>query len=195
MLVVQLVRGVWSSNCVIGLEAAKLKCLFIRAQPPQGARWVMKLLIHRRQLRQVRWGAAALMATLLALAAAGSARGGASRSVELPVLRGDATYLADFFHGRESASGEIFDQRKLVAAHRSLPFGSRVLVTNLKNGRSARVRILDRGPYGRNFPECTINALSTAAVPRLRMLRAGQVRVNVVVLSIGHGKRVDRRDS
>src|SRR5262245_12961251 len=194
MLVVQLVRGVWSSNCVIGLEAAKLKCLFIRAQPPQGARWVMKLLIHRRQLRQVRWGAAALMATLLALAAAGSARGGASRSVELPVLRGDATYLACLSPGGAGAGGEIFDQRMLVAAHRSLPFGSRVLVTNLKTGRSVRVRIVDRGPYGRNFREGTIIDLSKAAARRLRMLRDGQVRVRVVVLSIGDGKRVDRRD-
>jgi rare lipoprotein A len=155
----------------------------------------MKLRIQKRQLRQVRWGAAALMAAFLALAAAGSARGGASRSVELPVLRGDATYLADFFHGRESASGEIFDQRKLVAAHRSLPFGSRVLVTNLKNGRSVRVRIVDRGPYGRNFREGTIIDLSKAAAQRLRMVRDGQVRVKVVVLSIGDGKRVDRRDS
>jgi rare lipoprotein A len=112
------------------------------------------------------------------------------------VLRGDATYLADFFHGRESASGEIFDQRKMVAAHRSLPFGSRVHVTNLKNGRSVRVRIVDRGPYGRNYREGTIIDLSKAAARQLRMLHDGQVRVKVVVLSIGDGKRVERvRDS
>jgi len=141
---------------------------------------------------QFNWGAATAMATFLALAAAGSALGGASRSVALPVLRGDATYLADFFHGRESASGEIFDQRKMVAAHRSLPFGSRVLVTNLKNGRSVRVRIVDRGPYGQNFREGTIIDLSKAAAEELRMLRDGQVHVRVLVLSIGDGKRVDR---
>jgi rare lipoprotein A len=151
----------------------------------------MRIRIHRRQLQRVRWGAAALLTTFLALAAAGSAVGGAARSVEFPVLRGDATYLADFFHGRESASGEIFDQRKMVAAHRSLPFGSRVRVINLKNGRSVSVRIVDRGPYGRNYREGTIIDLSKAAARQLRMLRDGQVRVRVVVLSIGDGKRVD----
>ena len=112
------------------------------------------------------------------------------------ILRGDATYLADFFHGRESASGEIFDQRKMVAAHRWLPFGSTVRVTNLQNGRSVNVRIVDRGPYGKNFREGTIIDLSKAAAKQLHMLRDGQVHVSVVVLSVGDGRRVDRvRDS
>jgi rare lipoprotein A len=157
----------------------------------------VRIRVQARQLRRVHWGTAAVLATIMALMAGPPARGGASRSVvERPILRGDATYLADFFHGRESASGEIFDQRKLVAAHRSLPFGSRVRVTNLKNGRSVSVRIVDRGPYGRNFREGTIIDLSKAAAKRLRMLRDGQVHVRVVVLSIGDGKRVDRvRDS
>jgi rare lipoprotein A len=156
----------------------------------------MRIKIHRQQLRRVRWVATALLATFLALAVGGRALCGGSRTVELPVLRGDATYLADFFHGRESASGEIFDQRKMVAAHRSLPFGSRVRVTNLKNGRSVSVRIVDRGPYGQNYREGTIIDLSKAAAKQLRMLRDGQVHVRVVVLSIGDGKRVDRaRDS
>jgi peptidoglycan lytic transglycosylase len=156
----------------------------------------MTIKIHRQQLRRVRWVATALLAMFLALAVGGRALCRGSRSVELPVLRGDATYLADFFHGRESASGEVFDQRKMVAAHRSLPFGSRVRVTNLKNGRSVSVRIVDRGPYGQNYREGTIIDLSKAAAKQLRMLRDGQVRVRVVVLSIGDGKRVDRvRDS
>jgi peptidoglycan lytic transglycosylase len=156
----------------------------------------MRIKVHRQQLRRVRWGATALLATFLALAVGGRALCRGSRSVELRVLQGDATYLADFFHGRESASGEIFDQRKMVAAHRSLPFGSRVRVTNLKNGRSVSVRIVDRGPYGQNYREGTIIDLSKAAAKQLRMLRDGQVRVRVVVLSIGDGKRVDRvRDS
>jgi peptidoglycan lytic transglycosylase len=156
----------------------------------------MRIKVHRQQLRRVRWGATALLATFLAVAVGGRALCRGSRSVELRVLRGDATYLADFFHGRESASGEIFDQRKMVAAHRSLPFGSRVRVTNLKNGRSVSVRIVDRGPYGQNYREGTIIDLSKAAAKQLRMLRDGQVHVRVVVLSIGDGKRVDRmRDS
>jgi rare lipoprotein A len=157
----------------------------------------VRIRVEARQFRRIHWGAAAVVA--IAIAATFGSRGqsgNAASTIEPTVLRGDATYLADFFHGRESASGEVFDQRKMVAAHRSLPFGSRVRVTNLKNGRSVSVRIVDRGPYGRNFREGTIIDLSKAAAKQLQMLRDGQVRVRVVVLSIGDGKRVDRaRDS
>jgi rare lipoprotein A len=105
-----------------------------------------------------------------------------------PVARvqtGYATFLAKSFHGDESASGEIFDRRKLVAAHRSLPFGTRVRVTNLENGRSVDVRIIDRGPYGQNWREGTIIDLSRAAANRLDMIEDGQVRVRVRVLYLG----------
>jgi rare lipoprotein A len=101
------------------------------------------------------------------------------------VQTGYATFLAKSFHGDESASGEIFDRRKLVAAHRSLPFGTRVRVTNLENGRSVDVRIIDRGPYGQNFREGTIIDLSRAAATRLAMVEDGQVRVRVRVLRLG----------
>jgi rare lipoprotein A len=101
------------------------------------------------------------------------------------VQSGYATFLAKSFHGDESASGEIFDRRKLVAAHRSLPFGTRVRVTNLENGRSVDVRIIDRGPYGQNFREGTIIDLSRAAATRLDMIEDGQVRVKVRVLRVG----------
>jgi rare lipoprotein A len=101
------------------------------------------------------------------------------------VQTGYATFLAKSFHGDESASGEIFDRRKLVAAHRSLPFGTRVRVTNLENGRSVVVRIIDRGPYGQNFREGTIIDLSRAAATRLAMVEDGQVWVRVRVLRMG----------
>jgi rare lipoprotein A len=101
------------------------------------------------------------------------------------VQTGYATFLAKSFHGDESASGEIFDRRKLVAAHRSLPFGTRVRVTNLENGRSVDVRIIDRGPYGQNFREGTIIDLSRAAATRIDMVEDGQVRVTVRVLRLG----------
>ena len=152
----------------------------------------VRIRVPAHQLRRIHWGTA-LLATVLTVTFAPRGLCGASSSTIAPaVLRGDATYLADFFHGRESASGEIFDQRKMVAAHRWLPFGSRVRVTNLQNGRSVSVRIVDRGPYGQNFREGTIIDLSKAAAKQLRMLRDGQVHVRVVVLSIGDGKRVDR---
>ena len=103
----------------------------------------------------------------------------------LPVLVGDATYLARFFHGRTSASGERFDERKLVAAHRTLPFGSIVRVTNVRNGRSVPVRIIDRGPYGKNYREGTIIDVSRAAARRLRMIRDGQIPARVEILTLG----------
>jgi rare lipoprotein A len=102
-----------------------------------------------------------------------------------PVLEGDATYLAHYFHGRTSASGVLFDERKLVAAHRTLPFGSIVRVTNVKNGRSVTVRIIDRGPYGKNYREGAIIDLSRAAARRLRMIRDGQIPARVEVLRLG----------
>jgi rare lipoprotein A len=101
---------------------------------------------------------------------------------------GYATYLARSFHGRKSASGETFDERRLVAAHRTLPFGSVVRVTNVQNGRSVTVRIIDRGPYGKNYREGTIIDLSRAAARRLRMLRDGQVPARVEVLRLGDQK-------
>ena len=58
-----------------------------------------------------------------------------------------ASYYHDKFNGRKTASGEIFDNRKLTAANRTLPFGTQIKVTNLKNGKSVVVRINDRGPF------------------------------------------------
>jgi rare lipoprotein A len=61
--------------------------------------------------------------------------------------QGLLSYYADGFHGRRTASGELFDKDALTAAHRTLPFQTRVKVTNLENGRSVIVRINDRGPF------------------------------------------------
>lgn len=58
-----------------------------------------------------------------------------------------ASYYADRFNGRKTASGEIFDNQKYTAAHRKLPFGSKVRVTNQANGKSIMVTINDRGPF------------------------------------------------
>ncbi|AFZ46737.1 rare lipoprotein A [Cyanobacterium stanieri PCC 7202] len=63
------------------------------------------------------------------------------------VIRGIASWYGPGFHGRRTANGERFDQNALTAAHRSLPFGTRVRVTNVNNGRSVVVRINDRGPF------------------------------------------------
>ena len=93
-------------------------------------------------------------------------------------MDGVASYYGKEHHGKKTANGEIFDMNKLTAAHRSLPFGSQVKVTNLANNRSVIVRINDRGPYvsGR------IIDLSQAAAERLEMVKAGVVRVKIEVL-------------
>jgi rare lipoprotein A len=91
---------------------------------------------------------------------------------------GMASYYARKFHGRKTASGERFDMHKLTAAHRTLPFGTRVRVTNLRNGRSATVRINDRGPYTRG----RIIDLSYAAAKEIGLIEAGTAKVKVEVL-------------
>ena len=95
---------------------------------------------------------------------------------------GLASWYGPGFHGEETASGEIFDQRKMVAAHRTLPLGTVVRVTNLENGRRVVVRVIDRGPYGRNYRKGTIIDLSKGAARRLDFLEDGLVRVRIEVL-------------
>jgi rare lipoprotein A len=102
---------------------------------------------------------------------------------------GLASYYGPGFHGEETASGEIFDQTGMTAAHRTLPLGSVVRVTNLENGRRVVVRINDRGPYGRNWRKGTIIDLSRQAARRLRSISDGLVRVRVEVLRRGPGTK------
>ncbi len=96
------------------------------------------------------------------------------------VLTGKASYYADKFHGRPTASGEKYDKRALTAAHRTLDFGTKVKVTNLSNGKSVTVRINDRGP----FVEGRIIDLSSAAADKIDMKTAGVVNVKVEILSV-----------
>jgi rare lipoprotein A len=92
---------------------------------------------------------------------------------------GQASYYAAPYHGRATASGERFDTHKLTAAHRTLPFGTRVRVTNLTNGKSVVVTITDRGP----FKHGRVIDVSERAARELGFVRAGTARVRVQVLS------------
>ena len=92
--------------------------------------------------------------------------------------RGGASWYGDDFHGRLTASGEVYDQHKLTAAHRSLPLGSRVRVMNASNGRLVEVVINDRGP----FVDGRIIDLSHAAAEELDMINSGTSPVVVEVL-------------
>lgn len=95
------------------------------------------------------------------------------------VQQGLASYYHDKYHGRTTASGERFEQTALSAAHRNLPFGSKVKVTNINNGRSVVVRINDRGP----FVSGRIIDLSRRAFTHISNLSAGVIAVEVEVLS------------
>jgi rare lipoprotein A len=91
---------------------------------------------------------------------------------------GMASYYAKKFHGRKTASGERFNMRKFTAAHRTLPFGTRVRVTNLSNGKSVVVRVNDRGPFKRG----RIIDVSYAAAKAIGMVRAGTARVRIEIV-------------
>ena len=96
---------------------------------------------------------------------------------------GIASWYGGKFHGRRTASGAIFDQNAYTAAHRTLPFGTRVRVTNLANGRWIDLVITDRGPFIRG----RIIDVSRGAAAQLGFLRQGLTRVRVDVLRIGKG--------
>lgn len=93
---------------------------------------------------------------------------------------GTASFYSKEFHGRKTASGEIFNMHKVSAAHRDYPLGSLVRVTNLKNGRSILLRINDRGP----FVEGRILDLSEAAAGKLGYLKTGLTSVKVELVAL-----------
>lgn len=102
----------------------------------------------------------------------------------LLTLEGVASYYAHEFHGRLTSNGETFDMHSLTAAHRTLPFGTQVRVTNLENNKTVMVRINDRGP----FKEGRIIDLAMGAAEELDMIRNGTARVRLEVLEWGKGE-------
>jgi peptidoglycan lytic transglycosylase len=91
---------------------------------------------------------------------------------------GTASWYGPGFHGNRTSSGEVYDQYDLTAAHQTLPLGTRVIVTNLDNGRAVEVRINDRGPF---VKDRTID-LSYAAARTLGMIGPGTAPVRIEVL-------------
>lgn len=106
---------------------------------------------------------------------------------QLGGLTGMASWYGPGFHGNRSASGEIFNQNALTAAHRSLPFGTLVRVTNLDNGQSVVVRINDRGP----FSQGRVIDLSAAAARAVGVFYAGVAPVRLEVLNQSSSSRID----
>lgn len=97
---------------------------------------------------------------------------------ESPMKSGHASYYGNEFSGKRTASGEVFDPRELTAAHRTLPMGSQVRVTNPRSGDSIVVRINDRGPFHGN----RVIDLSAAAARSIGLIRQGTGRVNLALI-------------
>ena len=92
---------------------------------------------------------------------------------------GEASWYGAQHHGKQTASGTTYDRAGLTAAHPSLPFGSKIKVTNLANGKSVEVEITDRGPFAEN----RIIDLSQAAAKALEMIDSGSATVRLEPLS------------
>lgn len=91
---------------------------------------------------------------------------------------GKASYYSYEFNQRKTASGEIFNPKSLIAAHRTLPFGTMLRVTNLSNNKSVIVRVADRGPFSHG----RIIDLSFGAAKKINMLKSGTIKVSIEVL-------------
>jgi rare lipoprotein A len=104
----------------------------------------------------------------------------------VPVPTGEvgvASWYGEEFQGSETASGEMFDQDGLTAAHRKLPLGTKIKVTNLRNSRSAVLRVNDRGPNVRG----RLLDVSYAAAQRLGFEATGAVKVRIKIMSFPKG--------
>ncbi len=123
-----------------------------------------------------------VLAVALLLGAGGCARAAAPSGPVAPGWReeGVASWYGDPFHGRLTASGEIYDMEGMTAAHRTLPFGTRVRVDNLDNGRSVELTVNDRGPFARG----RVLDVSRRGAEILGMIGPGTARVRITVREV-----------
>lgn len=138
---------------------------------------------------------APLLGALLALLAPAAFADGEDAETEAPEKvpapdpdkasqTGTASWYGPGFHGRQTANGEIYDQDAMTAAHKWLPFGTQIVVTNLDNGCSVVLRVTDRGPYhGERILDC-----SKAAAEALGFIDKGVARIRWDVLRWGTRK-------
>jgi rare lipoprotein A len=103
-----------------------------------------------------------------------------SDSLENSPQYGNASWYGGEFHGRKTASGERFNKQSFTGAHRELPFGTIIRVTNLRNGKEVYIRVNDRGP----FVKGRIVDLSHAAAKAIGFNRRGVIRVKIEVISL-----------
>jgi rare lipoprotein A len=126
-----------------------------------------------------------LFRTLLTLLLVAMVLAGSSCTTSKPTAgqrgyteEGKASYYSNKLHGRKMANGQPYNRHRLTAAHRTLPFGTKVKVTNLQTNKSVKLKITDRGP----FVKGRVIDLSEAAAKRLDYLDAGIVPVKVKVV-------------
>jgi rare lipoprotein A len=101
-----------------------------------------------------------------------------SSLISKPFQKGIASYYSKRSNGARTASGKILYSDSLVCAHRTLPFGTKIKVTNLKNGKSVIVKVIDRGPFGKG----RVVDLSYAAADSIGILKSGLGSVEVNIL-------------
>lgn len=118
---------------------------------------------------------AALLTVLLPIGSDTLARDGSART-----QKGIASYYHDSLHGRKTASGQRYSKHRFSAAHRTLPIGTKVQVTDTKTGRSIVVKVNDRGPFARG----RIIDLSREAATELGIVKKGVAKVELKVLSL-----------
>ena len=130
---------------------------------------------------RMRWFGIAIVISLTA----GCAGKQVVNSTPVPgdVQEGYASYYHDSLHGNLTANGEVYDRNALTAAHRTLPFGTEVRVTNLANGKSILLRINDRGP----FVDGRIIDVSRRAAELLEFIDDGVVEVRLEVVAMPTG--------
>ncbi|MBL9070754.1 MAG: septal ring lytic transglycosylase RlpA family protein [Sphingopyxis sp.] len=119
-----------------------------------------------------------LMAMALPLLLAMPAVAQEQGSDDTEIASGMASYYGRELAGNRTASGEAFDPDDFTCAHRTLPFGTKLRVTNLANGQSVVVRVNDRGPWGRG----RVIDISQAAAKEIGMHRSGTAKVSVALL-------------
>ena len=128
---------------------------------------------HRRNL--LRWAAVSLLIAVSIVGCGGSKRPSTEPHKVRFVETGVASWYGKPFHGRTTANGERYDMHKMTAAHKTLPFGAMVKVTDLETGRSVNVRINDRGPFAKG----RIIDLSKKAAKQLGIYERGTARVRI----------------
>lgn len=117
---------------------------------------------------------AGLLTGLLPFASSATANGGIGH-----VQKGIASYYHDSLHGRKTASGQVYNKHRLSAAHKTLPLGTKIRVTDTKTGRSIVVQVNDRGPFAKG----RILDLSKEAAKELGIVDRGVARVALRVVS------------